>query len=57
MKCVLTYYRFYEALIEEISEDNLKVKFDGYTTLEVVSINDVKPLGSAVKRTLNPDDK
>ncbi|XP_023945614.1 survival of motor neuron-related-splicing factor 30 [Bicyclus anynana] len=48
---------FYEATVEEISECNLKVKFDGYTTLEVVSILDVKSLGSGTKRPLGGDDK
>lgn len=50
------HYRFYEALIEDISEDNLKVKFDGYTTLEVVSINDVKQLSGGIKRQLSGDE-
>lgn len=50
-------YRFYEALIEDVSEESLKVKFDGYTTLEVVSTNDVKPLGSGgLKRPLDGDE-
>ncbi|KPJ16715.1 Survival of motor neuron-related-splicing factor 30 [Papilio machaon] len=47
---------FYEALIEEISSDTLKVKFDGYTTLEVVSINDVKPAGPGLKRPHSGDE-
>ncbi|KAI5640533.1 survival of motor neuron-related-splicing factor 30 [Phthorimaea operculella] len=47
---------FYEALIEEVSDDSLKVKFDGYTTLEKVDIHDVKPLGSAVKRPASTDE-
>ncbi|KAJ0182560.1 hypothetical protein K1T71_001929 [Dendrolimus kikuchii] len=48
--------QFYEALIEDVSEDNLKVKFDGYTTLEVVAINDVKSLNGGIKRTLSGDE-
>ncbi|KAL0851218.1 hypothetical protein ABMA28_007062 [Loxostege sticticalis] len=47
---------FYEALIEEIDDDSMKVKFDGYTTLEVVSIQDVKPLNSSLKRPLSGDE-
>ncbi|XP_026758732.1 survival of motor neuron-related-splicing factor 30 [Galleria mellonella] len=47
---------YYEALIEEVDSDNLKVKFDGYTTLEVVSLLDVKPLGSSLKRPLSGDE-
>lgn len=50
------YFSFYEALIEEVSSDNLKVKFDGYTTLEVVSIDNVKPIGGGVKRPLSGDE-
>ncbi|CAH0405416.1 unnamed protein product [Chilo suppressalis] len=45
---------FYEALIEEIGDDNLKVKFDGYTTLETVSIHDIKHL--SLKRPLSGDE-
>ncbi|KAG6457730.1 hypothetical protein O3G_MSEX010452 [Manduca sexta] len=48
---------FYEALIEDVSDATLKVKFDGYTTLEVVSINDVKSLEtSGLKRPLSGDE-
>ncbi|KAM3967452.1 splicing factor 30 [Aphomia sociella] len=47
---------YYEALIEEVGGDNLKVKFDGYTTLEVVSLDDVKPMGSSLKRPLGADE-
>ncbi|XP_038207677.1 survival of motor neuron-related-splicing factor 30-like [Zerene cesonia] len=47
---------FYEATIEEIGENSLKVKFNGYTTLEPVSTMDVKSLGSGVKRPLSGDE-
>ncbi|CAG4964990.1 unnamed protein product [Colias eurytheme] len=47
---------FYEATIEEIGENSLKVKFNGYTTLEPVSMLDVKSLGSGVKRPLSGDE-
>ncbi|XP_049878045.1 survival of motor neuron-related-splicing factor 30 [Pectinophora gossypiella] len=47
---------FYEALIEEIAEDSLKVKFDGYTTLENVSLLDIKPLGTGIKRPAESDE-
>ncbi|XP_068626575.1 survival of motor neuron-related-splicing factor 30 [Battus philenor] len=47
---------FYEATVEEISTESLKVKFDGYTTLEVVSIHDVKSIHSGVKRPLSGDE-
>lgn len=47
---------FYEALIEEVLEDNLKVKFDGYTTLEVVTLTDIKPLNSGSKRPHSTDE-
>lgn len=48
--------QFYEALIEDISEDNLKLKFDGYTKTEIVSIVDVKPMGAGQKRPLSGDE-
>ncbi|XP_041975449.1 survival of motor neuron-related-splicing factor 30 isoform X1 [Aricia agestis] len=47
---------FYEATIEEIGSNNFKVKFDGYTTLEVVSALDVKSLASGTKRPLSGDE-
>ncbi|KPI94832.1 PREDICTED: survival of motor neuron-related-splicing factor 30 [Papilio xuthus] len=47
---------FYEAVIEEINSDTLKVKFDGYTTLEVVSVNDVKLAGPGFKRPHSGDE-
>ncbi|CAG4978958.1 unnamed protein product [Parnassius apollo] len=47
---------FYEATIEEIGSDSLKVKFDGYTTFEVVSIHDIKSTNSGVKRPLSGDE-
>lgn len=51
------FFRFYEALIEDVTQENLKVKFDGYTSLEVVSVNDVKTLpGSGTKRPLSGDE-
>lgn len=49
-------FRFYEATIEEIGTDNFKVKFDGYSSLEVVSIHDIKSLGSGTKRPLSGDE-
>lgn len=50
-------FRFYEALIEDVTEENLKVKFDGYSSLEVVSVNDVKTLpGSGTKRPHSGDE-
>lgn len=48
--------RYYEALIEEVCIDSLKVKFDGYNTPEVVPLNDVKTLGVGVKRPLSGDE-
>lgn len=49
--------RFYEALIEDITEDTLKVKFDGYATAEVVSMNEVKIIpGSGSKRPHSGDE-
>lgn len=56
IKYQLFTFRFYEALIEEVSEDVLKVKFDGYTTLETVSVDDVKSLGIGVKRPHSGDE-
>lgn len=50
------FYRFYEALIEDVNDDHLKVKFDGYTTLETVSLSEIKKIGSAVKRPLSGDE-
>ncbi|XP_069360232.1 survival of motor neuron-related-splicing factor 30 [Maniola hyperantus] len=47
---------FYEATIEDIGESSLKVKFEGYTTLETVSILDVKSLGTGTKRPLTGDE-
>lgn len=55
-KCQLYIFRFYEALIEEVSADILKVRFDGYTTSEAVSVNDVKFLGIGVKRPHSGDE-
>lgn len=55
-KYQLSNFRFYEALIEEVSADVLKVKFDGYTTSETVSVEDVKPLGVGVKRPHSGDE-
>lgn len=52
----MSYYRFYEATIEDIGESSLKVKFEGYTTLETVSILDVKSLGTGTKRPLTGDE-
>ncbi|XP_075971980.1 survival of motor neuron-related-splicing factor 30 [Anticarsia gemmatalis] len=48
--------QFYEALIEDVAEDNLKVKFDGYTTSEVVHIDDVKTIGTGLKRPHSGDE-
>ncbi|XP_072944021.1 survival of motor neuron-related-splicing factor 30 [Epargyreus clarus] len=47
---------FYDAVVEEIGDDILKVKFDGYTTLEVVSMHDVKAVGNGQKRPLSGDE-
>ncbi|CAH4031095.1 survival of motor neuron-related-splicing factor 30 [Pieris brassicae] len=47
---------FYEASIEEVNASSLKVKFDGYTTLEPVSLNDVKSIGSGTKRPSSGDE-
>lgn len=47
---------FYEATVEEVGESNLKVKFDGYSSLETVSIIDVKSLNSGTKRPLSGDE-
>ncbi|KAJ8736400.1 hypothetical protein PYW08_007056 [Mythimna loreyi] len=49
--------QFYEGLIEDVTEDSLKVKFDGYATAEVVSIDDVKIIpGSTLKRPHSGDE-
>lgn len=50
------YHRFYEATIEDVANENLKVKFEGYSSLEVVSLEDVKPLVSGLKRPLSGDE-
>ncbi|XP_063616157.1 survival of motor neuron-related-splicing factor 30 [Cydia splendana] len=58
-KCLAKYKTdgtLYEATIEEITADSLKVKFDGYTSLETVSVYDVKPVGSGLKRRLSSDE-
>ncbi|VVD02123.1 survival of motor neuron-related-splicing factor 30 [Leptidea sinapis] len=47
---------FYEATIEEVGQNSLKVKFDGYTSLETVSLRNVKSLGSGNKRSLSGED-
>ncbi|CAK1539958.1 unnamed protein product [Leptosia nina] len=47
---------FYEATIEEVNEKNLKVKFDGYSTLESISVNDVKSMSSGTKRPSSGDE-
>ncbi|XP_053618443.1 survival of motor neuron-related-splicing factor 30 [Plodia interpunctella] len=47
---------FYEAVIEEIGTESLKVKFDGYTTLETVAAGDIKAIGSGTKRPLSGDE-
>lgn len=49
-------YRFYEATLEELGNSSVKVKFDGYTTFEPVSILDIKPLGLGTKRPLSGDE-
>lgn len=49
-------FRFYEATLEELGNSSVKVKFDGYTTLESVSIIDIKPLGLGTKRPLSGDE-
>lgn len=49
-------FRYYEAVIEEIDDENMKVKFEGYNTLEVVSIQDVKSVNSSLKRPLSGDE-
>lgn len=48
--------RFYEATVEEVAEHSLKVKFDGYSSLETVAILDVKSLNSGTKRPLSGDE-
>ncbi|XP_073957122.1 survival of motor neuron-related-splicing factor 30 [Choristoneura fumiferana] len=47
---------FYDAVIEEITVDHYKVRFDGYTTSEVVQIYDIKPASSGLKRHLSTDE-
>ncbi|XP_050348370.1 survival of motor neuron-related-splicing factor 30 [Nymphalis io] len=47
---------FYEATVEEIEDNILKVKFDGYSTLEPISVLDAKPLGSGTKRPSSGDE-
>ncbi|KAG7310716.1 hypothetical protein JYU34_003521 [Plutella xylostella] len=47
---------FYEAVIEEVGDKQLKVKFEGYSTLETVSVNDVKKISSGSKRPMESDE-
>ncbi|CAH2102589.1 unnamed protein product [Euphydryas editha] len=47
---------FYEATVEEVGDSTLKVKFEGYSSLEPVSILDVKSLGSGTKRPSSGDE-
>lgn len=49
-------FRFYEATVEEVGENSLKVKFDGYSSLETVTILDVKSLSSGTKRPSSGDE-
>lgn len=55
LKYSIVLYSFYEALVEEIHDDHLKVKFDGYTTLETISLQDIKS-GSGTKRPSSGDE-
>lgn len=47
---------YYEALIEEVNDDELKVKFDGYKSLETVPLNDIRMLAPGVKRPASPEE-
>ncbi|GBP86817.1 Survival of motor neuron-related-splicing factor 30 [Eumeta japonica] len=46
---------FYEATVEEVEDDQLRVKFDGYSTLEPVSISDAKKI-AGTKRPSSGDE-
>ncbi|OWR53711.1 survival of motor neuron-related-splicing factor 30 [Danaus plexippus] len=47
---------YYEATIEEVYENNLKVRFDGYLKSEIISILDIKAMASGSKRPLSGDE-
>lgn len=49
-------FRYYEATIEEVYENNLKVRFDGYLKSEIISILDIKAMASGSKRPLSGDE-
>lgn len=57
-KCLAKWHKdgqFYEAVVDEVNSDNLKVIFEGYTKSETCPLSEVKPLSQGTKRRSSND--